>query len=225
MFINITNGTKIYKVGYQSVKALDNISLCISKGEFLAIMGPSGSGKSTLMNIIGCLDNLTDGTYNLNGENVVNLPDSQLARIRNNEFGFVFQAFNLLPKLTAFRNVEVPLIYKGIPKKDRREISEKVLTDVGLKDRLHHKPSQLSGGEQQRVAIARAMAANPNVILADEPTGNLDSHSSKEIIDLFISLNDRGMNLVLVTHNKSIAKLAKRSIYMFDGKIVQDEYS
>lgn len=223
--LEIRDCSKVYKTGSQKIRALDNISLKVRRGEFIAIMGPSGSGKSTLMNLIGCLDRVTTGSYTLAGENILDLPDHQLARIRNRKIGFIFQAFNLLPKLTALRNVEVPLIYKGVEKEKRLRTSQEALKEVGLANRTNHRPSELSGGQQQRVAIARAMAAQPDIILADEPTGNLDSRSSREIMGLFTSLIKRGVTLILVTHDKEIAGLAERNIGMLDGKIVQDTFS
>ncbi|MDI6619367.1 MAG: ABC transporter ATP-binding protein [Clostridiales bacterium] len=221
--IKINNITKIYKTGNVEVAALRGVSFEIDKGEFTAIIGPSGSGKSTLMNVIGCLDIPTGGEYILDGVNVFTLNDNELADIRNRKIGFIFQGFNLLPKLNAVENVELPLIYRGTPAKERLEKSKQALEIVGLGDRMRHKPSQLSGGQQQRVAIARALAGNPPVILADEPTGNLDSQSGKEVLDTLINLNKNGTTIVLITHDMNIASKAKRIIQIMDGRILKDE--
>ncbi len=221
--IDLKNISKIYQMGETEVHALRNIDLSIYPGEYVALMGPSGSGKSTLMNIIGALDTPTSGTYYLKGSNVSEMEDDELAEIRNKEIGFVFQTFNLLPKLTALENVALPLVYAGIPKKERMQRAKEALKSVGLGDRLDHKPNQLSGGQRQRVAIARALVNNPSIILADEPTGNLDSKSSEEIMRLFDRLHAEGNTIILVTHEPDIAEHSKRLIKLFDGKIVSDE--
>lgn len=222
-FLSLSKIYKIYNPGENSVNALDGISLNIESGEFVGIVGQSGSGKSTLMNIIGLLDISTKGKYILNGNNVSNLKDNQLADIRNREIGFIFQGFNLIPSLTACANVELPLIYRGIKKESRHRIAIEALDKVGLKNRISHLPSQLSGGQQQRVAIARALAAKPPVILADEPTGNLDSASGEEVMQTLYELNEEGKTVILITHDNQIAKTAKRLIRIQDGKIVSDK--
>jgi putative ABC transport system ATP-binding protein len=209
-------------MGEEVVKALDNVSIEIEKGDFVSVMGASGSGKSTLMNLLGCLDTPTSGDYFLNGVNVATMNDDKLAAIRNKEIGFVFQTFNLLPNQTALYNVEVPLIYSGINKKIRKQLCEEILTKVGMKDRMHHKPNELSGGQRQRVAIARALANKPSIILADEPTGNLDSKTTNDIMELFQQLHNDGNTIILVTHEKDIGSLAKRTIVLKDGKIIKD---
>jgi len=220
--IQLKEASKDYYVGINVVNALKSISLEISKNEFVAIMGPSGSGKSTLMNIIGCLDTLTKGTYILNGSDVSNMSDNQLATIRNKEIGFVFQTFNLLPRYSALDNVMLPLVYAGVPSKARKEISEEVLLSVGLQDRMHHKPNELSGGQRQRVAVARALVNKPSIILADEPTGNLDTKTSEEIMDLLQLIHDKGNTIILVTHEEDIALHAKRIVRLRDGIIESD---
>ena len=221
--ISIKSISKIYHLGDNVVKALDKASLSIYDNDFISIMGPSGSGKSTLMNIIGCLDVPTKGTYKFQNELISEMNDSQLANIRNEKIGFVFQTFNLLPKLNAVQNVEVPLIYSSLSRKERLERSKEALNIVGLADRMPHKPNELSGGQRQRVAIARALVNNPSIILADEPTGNLDSKSGEEILKFFDQLHKAGNTLIIVTHEKSVAKRAKRRVEIFDGKITLDE--
>ena len=213
---------KIYNVGGEEVRALDGIDLDIQENDYLAIMGPSGSGKSTLMNMIGCLDTPTSGLYEFEGEMVQVMDDSQLASIRNRKIGFVFQTFNLLPKATAQHNVEIPLVYANIRKSQRIEMASKALESVGLSDRSHHRPNELSGGQRQRVAIARALVNDPSIILADEPTGNLDSKSGHEIMNILDELHKRGNTIILVTHEDEIAQHAYRVIRLFDGKITED---
>lgn len=213
---------KIYNVGGEEVRALDGIDLDIQENDYLAIMGPSGSGKSTLMNMIGCLDTPTSGLYEFEGEMVQIMDDSQLASIRNRKIGFVFQTFNLLPKATAQHNVEIPLVYANIRKNQRIEMASKALESVGLSDRAHHRPNELSGGQRQRVAIARALVNDPSIILADEPTGNLDSKSGHEIMNILDELHNRGNTIILVTHEDDIAQHAHRVIRLFDGKIIED---
>ncbi|ADQ39604.1 ABC transporter related protein [Caldicellulosiruptor acetigenus I77R1B] len=220
--IELNGVFKIYKMGETEVYALNGVSLKIDAHEFVAIIGPSGSGKSTLMNIIGCLDTPTSGKYILDGKEVSCLSDNQLAEIRNNKIGFVFQQFNLIPQLTALENVELPLIYKGVPSSQRHKLAKEALEKVGLSDRIHHRPRQLSGGQQQRVAIARALVTNPPIILADEPTGNLDSKSGAEIMQIFKQLHSHGNTIVLITHDNHIASQAKRIVKIQDGKIVGD---
>ena len=220
--VEIQDISKIYNPGENEVRALDHISLTIQKGEFVAIIGQSGSGKSTLMNMIGCLDVPTEGTYILNGQHVSKLSDNELSDIRNQEIGFIFQGFNLIANLTAQENVELPLIYRGVPKKERHELSVAALKKVGLAHRMDHRPSEMSGGQQQRVAIARAIAQAPPVILADEPTGNLDSASSMEILDILKQLHAENRTVILITHDNDIAKQAKRVIRIKDGKIERD---
>ena len=221
--IAIQSVSKIYNLGQTVVKALDNVSLSIYENDYISIMGPSGSGKSTLMNIIGCLDVPTKGDYKFNSELISDMNDNQLANIRNQKIGFVFQTFNLLPKLNAMQNVEVPLIYSSLGKKDRIERVEEALNIVGLQDRMTHKPNELSGGQRQRVAIARALVNKPSIILADEPTGNLDSKSGNDILKFFAKLHKAGNTIIMVTHEESVAKLSKRRIDIFDGKIARDE--
>ena len=213
---------KIYNVGGEEVRALDGIDLNIKENEYLAIMGPSGSGKSTLMNMVGCLDTPSSGVYQFEGEMVQKMDDDQLASIRNRKIGFVFQTFNLLPKATAQHNVEIPLIYGNIRRVQRIKMSAKALEDVGLADRMHHKPNELSGGQRQRVAIARALVNKPSIILADEPTGNLDSKSGHEIMEILDQLHKNGNTIILVTHEDDIAQRAHRIIRLFDGKIIED---
>lgn len=220
--IHIEHIMKIYNPGENEVRALDDVSLDIQSGEFVAIIGQSGSGKSTLMNMLGCLDTPTSGQYILSGEDVSHLSDNQLSDIRNKQIGFIFQGFNLISNLTALENVELPLIYRGMPAKERRECSLEALKIVGLEHRVHHKPSEMSGGQQQRVAIARAIAAKPPVILADEPTGNLDSGSTKEIMKILHELHDSGRTVILITHDDEIAVNAKRVVRIMDGKIESD---
>lgn len=220
--IEIENVKKYYKVGTQVVKALRSVSVTINKGEYVAIMGASGSGKSTLMNIIGCLDTPTSGKYVLNGNDVSSLSDDSLAEIRNSEIGFVFQVFNLLPRNTALENVMLPLVYSGIKKAERKRLAEATLVDVGLDDRMTHKPNELSGGQRQRVAIARALVNKPALLLADEPTGNLDSKISEEIMKLFADIHKKGNTLVMVTHEEDIAKHAHRIIRLKDGEVESD---
>jgi putative ABC transport system ATP-binding protein len=220
--ITTENLVKIYKLGEYDIHALRGVDLSIKNGEFVAIMGPSGSGKSTLMNILGCLDVPTEGSYHLAGEDVSKLTDNQLAEIRNQRIGFVFQTFNLLPRADAFHNVELPLIYRGVSSKKRKDTARVALERVGLADRMKHRPSELSGGQRQRVAIARALAGNPSLILADEPTGNLDSATGEEIMQLFVELHNDGNTIILVTHEDHIAKYAKRIVKLLDGMIDTD---
>lgn len=217
--ISLTGIQKRYELGEQIVYALREINLEIQRGEYAALMGPSGSGKSTLMNIIGCLDTPTAGTYILNGKMVSSMSDSELSHIRNQEIGFVFQTFNLLNRLTALDNVALPLVYAGVGKKERTERAKSALNDVGLGDRMTHKPNELSGGQRQRVAVARSLINNPSILLADEPTGNLDTNTSKEIMALFDEIHDRGNTIILVTHEEDIARYAKRMVRVRDGVI------
>jgi putative ABC transport system ATP-binding protein len=221
--INIEHIAKIYQVGSEEVHALRDVSLKIDKNEYVAIMGPSGSGKSTLMNMLGCLDTPTSGIYDFKGSSVSEMTDNELARIRNKEIGFVFQTFNLLSRSDAIHNVELPLIYAGLPYAERRERAESALIDVGLKDRMHHKPNELSGGQRQRVAIARALVTSPSIILADEPTGNLDSKTGEEIMILFNEIFEKGNTIILVTHEEYIAEHAARIMRLKDGLIEKDE--
>ncbi len=213
---------KIYKMDTVETVALDDVSFTIKKGEFVAIMGPSGSGKSTLMHILGALDLPTSGTYVLDGENVENLTDDELADIRNRKIGFIFQAFNLLPRTTTMSNVMLPMMYAGIPKEKRIETAKKFLTMVGLGDRLYHTSNQISGGQQQRVAIARALVLNPALLLADEPTGNIATTQAEEVMAIFQKLNEEGHTIVMITHEPDIAQHAKRIIHVRDGKIIED---
>jgi putative ABC transport system ATP-binding protein len=221
--IEIDSLTKHYQVGTETIRALRSVSLSINENEYVAIMGPSGSGKSTLMNILGCLDTPTGGDYILNNTNVSQLEDDQLAEIRNKEIGFVFQTFNLLPRYSALENVSLPLIYAGIAKEERLAKAEDVLVNVGLEDRMTHKPNELSGGQRQRVAVARAMVNTPSIILADEPTGNLDSKTSMDILNLFNEIHEKGNTIILVTHEEDIALHAHRIIRLKDGMVESDE--
>ncbi|MDT3696601.1 MAG: ABC transporter ATP-binding protein [Ignavibacterium sp.] len=221
--INIEHIAKVYQVGMEQVHALRDVSLKINKNEYVAIMGPSGSGKSTLMNMLGCLDTPTSGVYDFKGVSVSEMTDNELARIRNKEIGFVFQTFNLLARSDAVHNVELPLIYAGIPSAERKERARQALIDVGLGDRMHHKPNELSGGQRQRVAIARALVTNPAIILADEPTGNLDSKTGEEIMALFLEIHEKGNTIILVTHEEYIAEHAMRILRLRDGLIEKDE--
>jgi len=214
---------KDYDMGGEVIHALSDVSLTISRGEYVAIMGPSGSGKSTLMNMLGCLDTPTSGIYDFNGQSVSTMSDNELAQIRNKEIGFVFQTFNLLPRSDALHNVELPLVYAGLPYAERRERAKQTLIDVGLEDRIHHKPNELSGGQRQRVAIARALVSNPSIILADEPTGNLDSKIGEEIMQLFEEIHNKGNTIILVTHEEYIAEHAARIIRLKDGLVEKDE--
>lgn len=222
ILIQIEDLCKVYNPGENEVRALDHVNLTVNTGEYVAIIGQSGSGKSTLMNMIGCLDVPTSGEYILNGQNVSHLTDDELSDIRNQEIGFIFQGFNLIPSFTAVENVELPLLYRGIGKRERHELAVKALEKVGLAQRMGHRPSEMSGGQQQRVAIARAIAQAPPVILADEPTGNLDSGSSKEIIQILKELHKEGRTVILITHDNEIAAQAKRVIRIKDGKIERD---
>ncbi|MDP8305412.1 MAG: ABC transporter ATP-binding protein [Candidatus Chlorobium antarcticum] len=221
--ITMRDLTRHYAMGEETVKALDGVNLEFLKNDYAAIMGPSGSGKSTLMNIIGCLDTPTSGSYILNGENVADMDDDQLARVRNREIGFVFQTFNLLPRLNCLRNVELPLIYAGVGPEERQERATDALVRVGLSDRITHKPTELSGGQIQRVAIARALINNPSIILADEPTGNLDTATSQGIMEIFRDLSKAGNTIILITHEEDIALYTRRIIRLRDGKIESDQ--
>jgi len=221
--ISLKSIYKIYNVGGEEVRALDGVDLSINNNEYLSIMGPSGSGKSTMMNMIGCLDSPSSGLYEFEGEKVHIMDDSQLASIRNRKIGFVFQTFNLLPKASALHNVEIPLVYANIKKEKRLEMASNALISVGLEDRMHHRPNELSGGQRQRVAIARALVNEPSIILADEPTGNLDSKSGHEIMKIFDELHRSGNTIILVTHEDDIAKYSNRIVRLLDGKVVSDE--
>lgn len=221
--ISLKSIYKIYNVGGEEVRALDGVDLSINNNEYLSIMGPSGSGKSTMMNMIGCLDSPSSGLYEFEGEKVHIMDDSQLASIRNRKIGFVFQTFNLLPKASALHNVEIPLVYANIKKEKRLEMASNALISVGLEDRMHHRPNELSGGQRQRVAIARALVNEPSIILADEPTGNLDSKSGHEIMKIFDELHRSGNTIILVTHEDDIAKYSNRIVRLSDGKVVSDE--
>lgn len=220
--IKVKDMYKIYNPGENEVRALDGISLTVHKGEFVAIIGHSGSGKSTLMNMLGCLDVPTEGEYILNGQDVASLSDNELSEVRNNYIGFIFQGFNLIQNLTALENVELPLIYRKVERSERRRLAEEALRKVGLEERMKHKPAEMSGGQQQRVAIARAIAASPPLILADEPTGNLDSKSTQDIMEILDGLNEQGNTIVLITHDDGIAANAKRVVRIMDGKIESD---
>jgi putative ABC transport system ATP-binding protein len=220
--ISVEELTRVYRVGGEEVRALDGVSFDIRRGEWVAVVGQSGSGKSTLMNLIGALDTPTSGRYRINGRDVEGLSDDELADLRNNEIGFVFQTFQLLPRSTALANVELPLVYRGLPRKERREKAERALEAVGLSNRTHHRPNELSGGQRQRVAIARALVGEPSLLLADEPTGNLDSATGEEIIRLFADLNRRGHTILLVTHEPRLAARCPRAIRLSDGKVVAD---
>ena len=221
--IRLQNLSRRYQMGTETVHALRGVSTEIQRGEYVAIMGPSGSGKSTLMNMLGCLDSPTDGIYELNGSRVSEMNDNQLAEIRNREIGFIFQTFNLLPRSDALRNVELPLVYAGVSSKERRARAMATLTSVGLADRVHHKPNELSGGQRQRVAVARALVNRPSILLADEPTGNLDSKTGTEILALFQSLADQGNTIIVVTHEEEVARHARRILRIRDGLIASDE--
>ncbi len=223
--ISVRDMCKIYNPGENEVRALDHVDLEIKKGEFVAIIGHSGSGKSTLMNMLGCLDVPTSGSYFLNGQDVSVMKDNELSEIRNQEIGFIFQGFNLIANLTALENVELPLIYRGIGRSQRHKLAKEALMRVGLEKRMEHKPSEMSGGQQQRVAIARAIAAEPPVILADEPTGNLDSASTQEIMEILKGLHEAGRSVILITHDNEIADQAKRVVRILDGKIVEDYFN
>ena len=220
MIITVDNVNKTYKNGSLELQVLKNISFKVDKGEFLAIMGSSGSGKSTMMNILGCLDNQYEGRYILDGIDISKSTENELSEIRNKKIGFIFQSFNLLPRLTALENVELPLIYSSVPKEERHKRANELLEMVGLKDRTHHRPNELSGGQRQRVAIARALVNNPSIILADEPTGNLDSKSEAEIIEILQKLNKMGKTIVIVTHEPNIGEIAERKIIFKDGEII-----
>ena len=221
--IRISDLAKLYRMGTETIHALRGVSVTIDRGEYLAIMGPSGSGKSTLMNLLGCLDSPSSGVYELNGSNVAAMDDNQLAEIRNREIGFVFQSFNLLARSHALHNVELPLVYAGVPPAERRVRALEALSQVGLADRVHHKPNELSGGQRQRVAIARALVNRPSIILADEPTGNLDSRTGVEILALFAELSRRGNTIIVVTHEEDVARHARRILRIRDGAIAADE--
>ncbi len=223
--IELRDLTKTYEMGTERIHALRDITLALDVDEYVAVMGPSGSGKSTLMNILGCLDRPTEGSYQLEGREVANLTDDELAHVRSRQIGFVFQTFNLLPRADAYHNVELPLIYAGMPVTERRERTLQALAEVGLEDRVRHKPAELSGGQRQRVAIARALVNSPSILLADEPTGNLDTKTSEEIMDLFERLDGKGRTLVIVTHEEEIGRRARRIIRLRDGRVEVDETS
>ena len=221
--IRLDSIRRSYEMGGETVHALRGVSLTIERGEYVAIMGPSGSGKSTLMNLVGCLDTPSSGTYELNGSNVGEMDDNALAEIRNREIGFVFQTFNLLARSTALRNVELPLIYAGMGLEERREVALAALRDVGLADRVTHRPNEMSGGQRQRVAVARALVNRPSILLADEPTGNLDTRTGQEILELFEGLSAKGNTLIVVTHEENVARHARRIIRIRDGLVASDE--
>ncbi len=221
--IRLTSISRRYQMGSETIHALREVSLDIARGEYVAIMGPSGSGKSTLMNLIGCLDTPTSGQYELNGVQVSEMDDNQLAEVRNREIGFIFQTFNLLARSDALRNVELPLIYAGVPSQERRQVALDALRNVGLGDRIHHKPNELSGGQRQRVAVARALVNKPSILLADEPTGNLDTKTGNEILGLFEELSRKGNTLIVVTHEEDVARHARRIVRIRDGLIASDE--
>ena len=221
--IALTGVCKVYRMGETEVRALDGVSLDIGGGEYVAIMGPSGSGKSTMMNIIGCLDTPSSGSYRLNGNEIERMDDDALAEIRNREIGFIFQTFNLLPRTDALKNVELPLVYSGLSRKERLQRAEKALEAVGLGDRMHHRPNEMSGGQRQRVAIARALVNEPSIVLADEPTGNLDSKTGEEIMALIDELHAGGNTIILVTHEEELARRAARVVRLKDGKVLSDE--
>jgi putative ABC transport system ATP-binding protein len=221
--IRLQNISRRYQMGAETIHALRDVSLEIQRGEYVAIMGPSGSGKSTLMNLIGCLDTPSGGNYELNGVQVSQMDDNELAEIRNKEIGFIFQTFNLLPRSNALRNVELPLIYSGMPSDEREEVALAALTNVGLADRIHHRPNELSGGQRQRVAVARALVNRPSILLADEPTGNLDTKTGAEIMALFGELSRQGNTIIVVTHEEEVAKHARRILRIRDGLIAADE--
>lgn len=221
--IKVERLDKVYKNGAIELRALKDVNLTIGNNEFVSIMGPSGSGKSTFMNVLGCLDSITSGTYLLDGVNVAELKEDELAVIRNKKIGFVFQSFNLLPRISTLKNVELPMMYANVSPKERREKAIEVLEKVGLGDRLEHKPNELSGGQRQRVAIARALVNSPSILLADEPTGNLDSKSGDEVMDIFQQLNNEGVTIVLVTHELEIAEFSKRIVVFKDGEIIEDK--
>ncbi len=224
MSISLSNVTKVYELGGEIVNALAGLTLSISPGEFTAIMGPSGSGKSTLMNILGCLDRPTSGSYMLDGQEVATLNDDELATTRNKKIGFVFQSFNLLPRMSTLENVALPMVYAGVEKKERIARATQVLTMVGLQERMNHQPNELSGGQRQRVAIARSLVNDPTIIMADEPTGNLDTKSGDEVMAIFSELNSQGRTIILVTHEPEIAEYAGRVVYVRDGRIERDEW-